>query len=81
MKEFSEKGKLCLDWRIKSGVNLIGKESVTLEIWKVNVFLFSTKIQSNAPLPLTATGKFLPNQILANSPSNFSSLRGFKWLD
>ena len=28
---------------------------------------------------ITATRKFLPNQILANSPSNFSWLRGLKW--
>ena len=29
----------------------------------------------------TATGKFLPNRFLANSPSTSSGLRGFKSLD
>ena len=30
---------------------------------------------------ITATGKFLPNRFLANSPSTSSGLRGFKSLD
>ena len=30
---------------------------------------------------ITATGKYLPNRFLANSPSTSSGLRGFKSLD
>ena len=38
-------------------------------------------IEKKTKKQLTATGKFLPNRFLANSPSTSSGLRGFKSLD
>ena len=54
MIEFSENGKLCLDSRLKRGLDLIANGSVTLDIWKFKLFVFLTNIQSYAPLPFNA---------------------------
>ena len=60
MIEFSESAKLCLDSRLKSGMDLIANGSVTVNIWKVKLFVFFTKLQSYAPLPFNA---FVPKLI------------------
>ena len=60
MIEFSENGKLCLDSRLKRGLDLIANGSVTLDIWKFKMFVFLTKIQSYAPLPFNV---FVPKSI------------------
>ena len=36
----SENSKLCLDFRLKGGMDLIANGSVTLDIWKFKVFVF-----------------------------------------
>ena len=47
-------------FKIKSGMDLITNGSVILDIWKVKVFVFVTKIQSYAPLSFNA---FVPKLI------------------
>ena len=39
----SENSKLCLDSRLKGGMDLIANGSVTLDIWKFKVFVFWLK--------------------------------------
>ena len=59
--EFFANCKLCLDSRLKSGLNLIANGSITLESCKFNNFVCLTEIQSYAPLPFNA---FVPKLIL-----------------
>ena len=54
MIKFPENGKLCIDSRLKGGLDLIANGSVTSDIWKFNVFVFLAKVPSYAPIPFNA---------------------------